>query len=88
MKSGGIRTRILIIALLPAVIMAMVLGLWFLAARWHGALPGGAAPGWGWAIGLSGLCLLFGALAARKIGGQIARPVTNLARAVERIGKG
>jgi two-component system, sensor histidine kinase len=88
MKIGGIRTRILVIALLPAAIMAIVLGLWLLAARWHGLLPGGAAPGWGWAMGLSALCLLFGALAARKIGGQIARPVTNLARAVERIGKG
>ena len=31
MKLGGIRTRILVIALLPALIMAIVLGVWFAA---------------------------------------------------------
>ena len=93
MRFGGIRTRILVIALLPALIIALVLGLWYLIADWRfihlGDLSSrGGVPGWGWAIGLSSLCLLLGALAARKIGGQIARPVTQLARAVERIGKG
>lgn len=93
MKLGGIRTRILVIALLPALVMAIVLGGWFAAVRWqdtHSSLAerAGDFPGWAWAIGLCVLCLLFGALAARKIGAQIARPVTSLARAVERIGKG
>ena len=93
MNFGGIRTRILVIALLPAFIMAIVLGLWFVMAGWHVILLSewkthGGISGWGWAVGLIGLCLLFGALAARKIGGQIAAPITNLARAVARIGKG
>lgn len=43
---------------------------------------------WSWAVGLAALCLLLGALAARKIGGQISRSIASLARAVERIGKG
>ena len=93
MKSGGIRTRILVIALLPALLMAVVLAGWFVATHWYGlraalSIEIGGFRTWIWAIALSGLCLLIGALAARKIGAQIARPVTNLARAVERIGKG
>ncbi len=89
MKFGGIRARILVIALLPALIIALVLGVWYLMADWQvihlvDLNSRGGNPGWGWAIGLSSLCLLLGALAARKIGGQIARPVTQLARAVER----
>lgn len=93
MKFGAIRTRILVIALLPALFMAIVLCGWFIATQWRdlGAALGGPVGGfpvWIWAIALSALCLLFGAIAARKIGAQIADPVTHLARAVERIGKG
>lgn len=93
MKFGGIRTRILVIALLPALLMALVLGGWYVASHWSQlgtSLDAHVSgfPTWVWAVGLSALCLLLGALAARKIGSQIARPVTNLARAVESIGKG
>ncbi len=93
MKLGEIRTRILVIALLPALLVALVLGGWFVASQW--ATLGtslnvrvGGFPTWAWAIGLSLLCLVIGGLAARKIAGQIARPVTHLAHAVENIGKG
>ena len=93
MNFKGIRSRILVIALLPALLMAIVLGGWFAASNWqdvHSILQGEnfGIPNWALAVVLCGLCLLFGALAARKIGDQIAQPVTNLARAVERIGKG
>lgn len=93
MKLGDIRTRILVIALLPALLMALALGTWVMVSQWghSGAswnAPLAGFPAWMWAIGLSGLCLGLGAVAARKIGGQIVVPVTNLARAVENIGKG
>ena len=43
---------------------------------------------WSWATGLMGLCLLLGALAARKIGSQVSGSIISLARAVDHIGKG
>ena len=81
MKFGGIRTCILAIALIPAVVMAAVLGVW-------SALAGVGYPNWVWGLGLSGACLALGALAARRIGGQVVQPIANMARAVERIGRG
>ncbi len=77
MKFGGIRTRILAIALLPALLMAAVLGAWSAIGL-----------NWIWGVALAGLCLALGALAARHIGGQVAQPIATMARAVERIGKG
>lgn len=47
----------------------------------------GGYPIWVWGLGLSGLCLALGALAARQLGRQVVHPVANMARAVERIGR-
>ncbi|MEO5862597.1 MAG: ATP-binding protein [Burkholderiales bacterium] len=85
MKFGGIRNRILAIALLPALVMAVGIVLVQMAAVKSG---GGNYPLWVLSLGLSGLCLALGALAARHIGGQVVRPIADMARAVERIGKG
>lgn len=43
---------------------------------------------WVWWLGLSGLCLALGALAARQLGRQVVHPIANMARAAERIGRG
>jgi signal transduction histidine kinase len=48
----------------------------------------GGYPIWLWGLGSAGLCLGLGALAARHIGSQVVRPIADMARAVERIGKG